>query len=121
MKGLRILVVEDSLLVAEIIVELLQMAGIEVVGPVGRLDPAIALAQHEQLDGALLDVNLAGENSGPIAEVLCARGIPFIFLTGYNDPAALPPQFRTAPLLVKPFRESDLEREVTARFGAVAG
>lgn len=121
MKGLRILVVEDTMLVADAIAELLGMAGVVVVGPVGRIESAMALAQCEELDGALLDVNLDGEDSGPIANVLRARGIPFIFLTGYNDPAALPPQFRNAPRLTKPVREGDLKREIVSRFGVVAG
>ena len=114
--GLRVLVVEDTLMVAEVIAETLEMAGVTVIGPVGRVGTALALAERETLDGALLDVNLAGENSGPVAEALRARGIPFIFLTGYGDTSALPPAFRHAPHMAKPFQERDLREAMAARF-----
>jgi len=119
-RGLRILVVEDSVLVADVIAEALETAGATVIGPVGRIDPAMRLARDEALDGALLDVNLSGANSGPVAAALRARGIPFIFLTGYNDTSALPALFRDAPRLLKPFRERELMAEVALRFSAMA-
>ena len=103
-------------MVAEVIAELLEMAGVTVIGPVSRVGAAVALAQRERLDGALLDVNLAGENSGPVAEALRARGIPFIFLTGYGDAGALPPAFRHAPHMAKPFHERALREAMAARF-----
>ena len=114
--GMRVLVVEDMLMVAEMLAEALTIAGVEVVGPVGRIGQAIALARQAELDGALLDVNLAGEHSGPVAEVLHARGIPFVFLTGYSDAGVLPAMFRSAPRLVKPFMEQELEAEMAVRF-----
>jgi CheY-like chemotaxis protein len=118
LSGLRVMVVEDSLLVADMIAELLMAAGVDVLGPFGRLDGAVAAADVASLDGALLDVNLDGELSFPIAEALQRRGIPFIFLTGYSDAGALPPPYRDSPRLVKPFRESELAAAVAARFRA---
>ena len=103
LNGLRVLVVEDSLLVAETIAETLASFGCEVVGPVARLGRALPVAREEPLDGAVLDVNLAGELSFPLAEILKARGIPFIFLTGYGDVPNMPAAFRHFPMVAKPF------------------
>lgn len=114
--AIRVLVVEDDALFAEMLAESLTAEGALVVGPVGRIAPAVALARQEPLDGALLDVTLAGDDAGPIAEALCQRGIPFIFMTGHHDKSALPPPFRAAPCLLKPFAIRDLQREVACRF-----
>jgi CheY-like chemotaxis protein len=106
--GLRILIVEDMLLVAEVISEILQGEGCIIVGPAPRVQRALALVEAEKLDGAALDVNLAGEYSFPVAARLKARGVPFIFLTGYDDAGLLPPEYRAVPRLAKPFRNGDL-------------
>ncbi len=119
--GLRVLVVEDMLLVAEMIADLLTGLGVEVVGPVGRLAPALAAAGESRLDGALLDVNLGGESSWPVAAALRGRGIPFVFLTGYGDPDALPEDFRATPRLVKPFRQEDLIAAMAEQFRPACG
>ncbi|HYZ23821.1 MAG TPA: response regulator [Rhodopila sp.] len=116
---LRILVVEDTLMLAEMLVDQLEECGCTVVGPAGHLNRGVALAQTEKLDGALLDVNLNGERCFPIAEVLAARSIPFAFLTGYGD-AAIEPKFRHVPRLAKPYSAAELERLLETRFAAVA-
>lgn len=100
--GLRILVVEDMLLIADLIVDELQENGCLIIGPAPRLAQGLAMATTERLDGALLDINLAGEQCFPIAAALAERGVPFAFLTGYGD-AVVPPQFKGAPCLAKPF------------------
>ena len=115
LSGLRLLVVEDTFLVADLIVEQLLECGCEVVGPAARLPKALALAEQEALDGALLDVNLAGEYSFPVASALAARGVPFIFLTGYGQ-SVIPEAFRAAPRLAKPFDMDDLVRGLTMAF-----
>jgi DNA-binding response OmpR family regulator len=102
LQGLRILVVEDTLLIAEVIAQELQDQGCTVIGPAARLDNGLALAARSQLDGALLDVNLAGERCFPIADELASRGIPYAFLTGYSD-TGIPPAYQHAPRLGKPF------------------
>src|SRR5215469_12275293 len=94
LRGLRILIVEDNFLVADTICEVLADRGCEVVGPVPSLERGWKLAQEEALDGAVLDVNLAGEASFPLADALAKRGIPFLFLTGYDDKSAVPEAFR---------------------------
>lgn len=102
LNGLRILVVEDNFLAAEACKQLLEMNGCDVVGPTGRVEAALALVGGEGLDGALLDINLAGESSFPIARALRERGVPFMFLTGYDDSALIPSDLRSARRLGKP-------------------
>ncbi|MFL5256644.1 MAG: response regulator [Rhodopila sp.] len=114
-QGLRVLVVEDTLLVADLIVDELQEIGCHVIGPAARVEQGLALARAEALDGALLDVNLAGEPCFPIAEALSVRGVPFAFLTGYGD-ASLPPPFRERPRLSEPFEMKDLVTLVKQQF-----
>lgn len=116
LSGLRVLVVEDALLIADLIVEVLRDHGCNVVGPVPRLGQGLALATVEQLDGALLDVNLAGERCFPIVEALAARGIPFALLTGYGD-TGIPSEYRGATRLTKPFHIDSLVELVARRFG----
>ena len=93
LQGLRVLLVEDQMIVAMQIEDMLHAAGCEVVGPVGTLEAAIALAHAEVLDVAVLDVNLDGEKVYPAAEELQARGIPFILATGYGA-STLPEKWR---------------------------
>ena len=116
LRGLRVLVVEDSLLVAEVIADTLESCGCTVVGPIGRLERAMPVARAEALSGAVLDVNLAGEPCFPIAWILAERGVPFLFLTGYGDIDALPPEFTTTPVMRKPFVPDKLVGLVSERF-----
>lgn len=99
--GRRVLVVEDDWLLAQETVRLLESAGVVVVGPAPRIPDALALVAEAGLDAALLNINLGGEMSFPIADALAARAVQFAFLTGYT-PGVLPRRFRTAPLHEKP-------------------
>lgn len=99
----RILVVDDEAIIAMLIGEALLDEGAVVVGPVGDLDAALALARESAIDAAILDVNLAGKPSYPVGAVLAARGIPFVFATGYGDRAVGGPQAGT-PVIAKPFQ-----------------
>ncbi len=108
-KPQRVLVVEDSALVVVMIKTMLADMGWETVGPATRLADAVALAGTEAIDLALLDVNLAGEMSWPVAEVLQVRGIPFAFTTGYDADSVIPPSLASAPVVAKPFSNDDLE------------
>ena len=112
---LRILVVEDTLMLTELLVDQLEDCGCRIIGPAAHLKRGVALAQSETIDGALLDVNLNGERCFPIAEVLTAREIPFAFLTGYGD-AAIPPKFRGIPRLTKPYSSNDLMQLLERQF-----
>jgi DNA-binding response OmpR family regulator len=113
--GLRVLVVEDTLLVAEVITEILADSGCTVIGPVARVGRALYLLRETEIDGAVLDVNLAGQSSFPVAAELGAREIPYIFLTGYDDEAVMPPAYRTAPRLAKPFHAVELVAALAGR------
>ncbi|MGO4170409.1 response regulator [Novosphingobium sp. YAF33] len=109
LRGKRILVVEDEMLVAMNIEDSLLDFGAVVVGPALRLENALELAGQAQFDIAILDVNLHGGRSYPVAEVLQARGVPFIFATGYGhtDDGEMSNSVTT---LTKPFRSEDLEQ-----------
>jgi CheY-like chemotaxis protein len=104
---LRILIVEDEMLVAMNIEDMLLELGHEVAGIATRIEPALALAGEGAFDLALLDVNLAGRPSFPVAEALQGRGIPFLFATGYGT-RGIAAEFAAVPVLQKPFRSSDL-------------
>ena len=106
--GRRVLLVEDQMVIAMEIEDVLLELGCVVVGPVGRLEAAVRLAREEALDAAILDVNLGGEKVFPVAEALQTRSIPFIFSTGYGE-AALPEKWRGLLRLDKPFRRAQLE------------
>ncbi|EYD74612.1 Response regulator receiver [Rubellimicrobium mesophilum DSM 19309] len=110
--GKRILVVEDEMIVAMLIEDILMDGGATVVGPAARVNKALDLLGTETVDAALLDVNLAGENTVPVAEELRRRGIPFAFATGYGA-AGLPDGFTGQPLLQKPFQERDLQEVIS--------
>ena len=115
LKGLRILVVEDTWLIADAVREDLESWGCTVVGPVAALGAALEIVKQQDLDGAILDVNLGRTTSVPIADVLDRRGIPFAFITGYSD-TAIPSRFREAPRLHKPHAPHELAATVARHF-----
>ncbi|MGE0225647.1 MAG: response regulator [Acetobacteraceae bacterium] len=107
MTGVRVMVVEDEALVAMMILEYLEDLGCQVVATASRLQEALEKAADVQADVGLLDVNLAGQMSYPVAEVLRGRGIPVVFATGYGTDG-LPSTLRNVPVLSKPFRQHQL-------------
>ena len=107
----RVLVVEDEMLLAMLVQDTLTELGYEVVGPVSHVAAALQLVGDLPLDGAVLDINLGDERVYPVAEELSARGIPFLFATGY-DVSGIEEAFRARPRLQKPFRDDELERMV---------
>jgi CheY-like chemotaxis protein len=115
--GLRLLVVEDEALVAMLIEDLLRDLGCTVVGPVGSVARALALLRREAIDGALLDVNLGKERSYPVADALAARGVPFVFLTGY---AEIDGSHAAACVLQKPLAAAALARTLAATFAGTS-
>ena len=116
LKGRRILVVEDNYLIALMIRRLLVDWGCEVVGPLASLDEAAAAVEHEPLDGAILDINILGGSSAPIALKLQARGTPFFFVTGYGSPKGLPAALARVERLNKPISVGALEVTVRKAF-----
>ena len=107
LNGRRILVVEDEVLIAMLLETALEDAGCVVVGPFARLDEALEAARRGDFDAALLDVNLGGEKVFPVAELLAARNIPFLLLSGYGDKAS-PPGHADWPTIGKPFNTDEL-------------
>lgn len=113
--GRRILVVEDEMMVVMMIEQLLEEAGCTVTAA-GRLEQALVHAQAERFDAALLDVNLNGEWSYPVGDVLAARGIPFVFATGYGVDG-LPGDYPDVPVMAKPFKDHELLDTLRALLG----
>ncbi len=103
LEGRRVLIVEDETLVSMLMEDILMDFGCTVIGPVARLDDAIKCAREEvAMDIALLDVNLAGKRSFPVADILAERGVPFIFVSGYGEQALEAPH-QNRPVIQKPF------------------
>jgi DNA-binding response OmpR family regulator len=105
--GRRILLVEDELLIAMMLEDVLRAEGCVILGPFSRVEPALKVARVEPLDAALLDVNLAGQRVDPIAKALVERKIPFVFTTGYGS-AMLPAEHANRPTLAKPFKPTQV-------------
>jgi CheY-like chemotaxis protein len=114
LEGLRILIAEDNLFAAMELEQTLLAFGCQPVGPVAGLDQAMSLALHEDLDGALLDVELQGQLVFAVAEELQRRRIPMIFASGYGTDDVFPAAFVHHPRLPKPFGEDDIRRALTA-------
>jgi CheY-like chemotaxis protein len=105
----RILVVEDEMLIGMLLEDMLTDMGHEVAAVVPRLKDALAAVERESFDLAVLDVHLHGESAFPVADALIAKGVPFIFATGYGE-RGLPENYRGRPVLQKPFARDDLDR-----------
>ena len=118
LEGLRVLLVEDEALVAMLVEDMLADHGCQVVATAPRLEEALARAKDRSLniDIAILDLNLAGENTFPVAEALAERGVPFAFATGYGA-GGLPSEWSDRPTLQKPFTASDVARVLVKILG----
>ena len=114
LSGLRLLLVEDETMVAMMVEDMLTDLGCVVVDVAGTVSRGVALASDAglSLDGAILDVNLGGDKVYPVAEALVAKGIPFIFATGYGI-AGIAETFAHVPALAKPYDAQALERMLT--------
>lgn len=96
-------------MIAEDVQGELEQAGATVIGPVPSVRRALRLIESETIDAAVLDINLGDETSFPIAEVLNAKAVPFLFSTGYNS-ADIPDEWQRAVIVVKPLRIDAVER-----------
>jgi CheY-like chemotaxis protein len=112
----RVLIVEDEVLVSILIEDALADLGIEVAGVAATLEEALAHAEAGNFDCAILDVHIQGKNVFPVAEALEARGVPFVFASGYGQ-RGVPEKYRGRPVLQKPFMTPELERAL----GGLAG
>ena len=107
----RVLVVEDEVIVGMLIEDMLNELGYDVAALSTHLNDAVERARTLELDIAVLDVNLNGKMSYPVADMLMNRGIPFIFATGYGAKILLQPYAGT-PTLQKPFKIGDLQQTI---------
>jgi ActR/RegA family two-component response regulator len=99
--GRRILIVEDDYFIAADLAEALQEMGAIVLGPVNSVKDALRVTSEAEPETAVLDLNLGNEKVYPFADALIARGVPFIFATGYSSDA-LPDGYRHIPRSEKP-------------------
>ena len=112
--GRRILVVEDDFMIAQLMAAAFRAGGAEIVGPAGTVKDALALvAGEERIDGAVLDVNLRGEMVYPVADLLQAKDVSIVFMTGYGK-SDIVPRFADRPCLQKPV---SVERLIQALCG----
>lgn len=107
LSGRRILVVEDEALIAMLVEDALLDAGAHVLGPAATVEEALALFQSGDPEAAVLDINLAGQVSTPVADALADHGVPFVVATGYGA-AGLPERHRSVPVLAKPYDPQEL-------------
>jgi CheY-like chemotaxis protein len=115
-EGSRILVVEDEALIAMALEDMLLDLGCEVVGPASTVAAALDYAASENLDGALLDINVRGSLVYPVAEALIARGVPVVLCSGYALTSAIPAPYDALPQIAKPYNPSVLRETLQATF-----
>jgi CheY-like chemotaxis protein len=118
--GLRVLIIEDESLVTMLIEDTLADIGCVVVDRASRLAEATEKASTLSVDIVILDVNLNGQRTTSVAEVLSKREIPFLFATGYGA-TGIPEEFRAAVLLHKPFRHADMVRALQEALASKKG
>ena len=119
LNGMRVLIVEDEALIALLLEDELNDAGAEVVGPAASVNEALALigTVHGGLSAAVLDINLRGETALPVADLLAALRVPFIFTTGYDD-GCHRGLHKAVPMLLKPFEGDVLPSTIRALLSA---
>ena len=105
----RILIVEDSPVVAAFATTALEELGCVVIGPAQNMAVARELATNEQIDAAIVDIRIRGEKAFSICEILAARDIPFVLATGYAD-SATPEKWRNRMQLSKPYKLEDFRQ-----------
>jgi CheY-like chemotaxis protein len=112
LRGARVLVVEDEAMLSLNLAAMLLDLGCVVAGTADKLDDALRMARTSNFDLALLDVNIGGKRVDPVTDVIRARGIPIIFVTGYGKTAA------SGLVLEKPYDASALERMLSEALGS---
>lgn len=117
MRGLRVLIVEDSYLTARRLARMIEDFGGQVVGPAPSVQAAQHLLDTEGCDAAVLDINLGNETVEPIAERLKESRRPFLFVTGYSSPGFMNEKFRSQPLLNKPVEPPVLAEAIRGLIG----
>ena len=115
--GRRVLVAEDEYLLASKMVGAFAKLGVQTIGPVSSVKRALDLVEHSgHLDGAVLDIKLRDGVVYPVAEALRARGLPFVFTTGYNV-HAIPDRYKDVARYEKPFDPTQVVRALFSDAG----
>lgn len=110
---IKVFVVEDEMTIALLIEDMLADLGCELAELATRLPRALEIAETIEADFAILDINLDGHMSFPVADILDRRGVPFVFATGYG-PAGLSEAYRDRPVIKKPFDLKTLDAAIRA-------
>src|SRR5215469_14710883 len=105
--GLRVLVVEDEVMISALVEDMVTELGHSLAGLAASVEEAAGLAEGAEFDVALLDVNLQGQTVESVAKMLARRGKPFVFTTGYGE-RVIPPEFKDRPMLPKPYHIEQL-------------
>jgi DNA-binding NtrC family response regulator len=108
LSGKRVLIIEDEAFIAAMAQDMLMEMGAVIVGPAATIERGLALACNENIDVALLDVNIRSERDDPVAAILISRDIPVVFATGYGQSAVQ--RSSQAPILEKPYTQDKLAR-----------
>ena len=116
--GRRVLVVEDNFVLAESMRWALESLGAAVVGPAPTSRRALELLEEGGVHAAILDIDLQGKSSAPVAEHLREIGLPFLFLTGYESASLLPEDLHGVRCLSKPVDPEDLAEALLLEMGA---
>jgi CheY-like chemotaxis protein len=115
LKGRRILLIEDSPVVGPFTADLLEEIGCAVVGPAPNMAAARELVEAGEFDGALIDIHIRGERVFPLCEMLQAKGLPFVFTSGYAD-WQMPEKWQDRPRLQKPYTLDQVEQALESLF-----
>jgi CheY-like chemotaxis protein len=113
LEGKHVLALEDEPVVAFLLEDMLLDAGARAVTVASRIAEACVAVQEGGVEAAVLDVNVHGEQSYPVADQLAAIGVPFVFASGYGD-GEHPPRYAKTPTLTKPFSAYELSRAFSA-------
>jgi CheY-like chemotaxis protein len=114
--GRRILVVEDSPVVAQACDDMLRDMGCLVIGPATNMAAALQLASEENLDAAIVDLNIRGGKAYPVLRILADRDVPFLLASGYAD-WSMPDEWQDRPRLAKPYSPNSLRESLIALLG----
>src|ERR1700704_3164311 len=110
-EGCSVFLVEDEVMIRMMVADMLEELGYSVAAEAGEISEALRLVQSTDFDLAILDVNVNGKVITPVAELIKAKGLPFIFATGYGS-SGLPVEYRDRPALQKPFQIETLRRMI---------
>ncbi len=119
--GRRVLIVEDQMLIALDLEQMLTDAGIAVVATAPTVREALSVVEKQEVDAAILDVNLGAETSTVVADALAKRGVPFLFATGYGDGGALPEQHAKVAVVRKPYEAGSILQQLQRLLGTNIG